>query len=141
MVTRFGDDIIGTLIFDEVRGPGGKKKRKGREGICKGWTVRRRERGRGVGRALLEEGVRVLVGERGCEGMGWGIGHARELGFFLPFDVIGYSKKADGMRKIIDSERVLPNMFNQGFEKREENARRLLEEVVRAQLALGRKRK
>ena len=94
MVTRFGDDIIGTLVFDEVRGAGGKKKRKGREGVCKGWTVRRRERGRGVGRALLEEGVRVLVGERGCEGVGWEIGHARESDLFpLPFWCDGILEK------------------------------------------------
>ena len=45
------------------------------------------------------------------------------------------------MKNIIDSERVLPTMFNQNFEKREENARRLLEQVIRAQLALGKKRK
>lgn len=38
---------------------------------------------------------------------------------------------------MIDSARVLPTIFNGVFERREARARKLLEEVVRAQGGLG----
>ena len=39
---------------------------------------------------------------------------------------------------MVDSHRVLPEMFNRGFERRERRARAVLEEVVREQGGLGR---
>ena len=39
-----------------------------------------------------------------------------------------------------DSGRVLPNIFNGGFDRREQRARKTLQEVVDAQIAAGRKR-
>lgn len=92
LVTRFGEDVIGTLVF-EVRevgkeegasGSGGKGKSKGkakgrRKGVLRGWTVKLRFRGKTVGRGLIEDGVRILVEERGCETVEWAEDHAREL--------------------------------------------------------------
>ena len=66
LVTRFGEDIIGTLVF-EVKREGRKRKK----GVLRAWTVRMRERGRGVGKGLLEEVVKVLVTEKGCDGAVW----------------------------------------------------------------------
>ena len=69
VVMKFGEDIIGTLIFAVVsEAVKGKKKRK--RGVFRAWTIRRRERRRGCGRGVLEEGVKVLSG-RGVEGVSW----------------------------------------------------------------------
>ncbi len=45
---------------------------------------------------------------------------------------------ADGLpAPLTDSARVLPSIFNGAFERREARARKLLEEVVRAQGGVG----
>ena len=75
VVSRFGADLIGTVVFRVVKEGGRKKKGKG---VLRAWTVRRRERGRGVGRGLLEEVVQVLLG-RGVDGIVFDDHHAREL--------------------------------------------------------------
>ncbi|KAL9118602.1 MAG: hypothetical protein Q9187_004849 [Circinaria calcarea] len=111
LVTKFGEGIIGTVVF-EVKREGRKRKK----GVLRAWTVRMRERGRGVGRGLLEEVVRVLMAEKGCEGVVWEEGN--------PY-----------------LDRVLPAIFNGGFERKEEKAQRLLEELEEAQLSRGKKRR
>ena len=75
VVSKFGAEIIGTVVFRVVKEGGRKKKGKG---VLRAWTVRRRERGRGVGRGLLEEVVQVLLG-RGVEGIVFDDNHARKL--------------------------------------------------------------
>jgi len=61
---------------------------------------------------------------------------------FLPdtrFEVAWFvSGIADGLpAPLTDSARVLPSIFNGAFERREARARKLLEEVVRAQGGVG----
>ncbi|KAI4124361.1 MAG: hypothetical protein LQ338_004835 [Usnochroma carphineum] len=110
-VTKWGDDeIIGAMVMRVSRL--GEKKKKA---VVRAWTVKRKYRGHGVGRALLEEGVRHLAAREGVKGVGveFEEGHA-------------------------NSHRVLPGMFNQGFERREKRAKGVLEEVVRAEMGLGR---
>ncbi|KAL9005799.1 MAG: hypothetical protein Q9188_001417 [Gyalolechia gomerana] len=68
-----------------------------------------RYRGNGVGRGLLEEGVRVAV-QRGC--------------------ILGGGKGVEFEGGHANSHRVLPEMFNRGFERSERRARAVLEEVV-----------
>ncbi|KAL9607848.1 MAG: hypothetical protein Q9167_007278, partial [Letrouitia subvulpina] len=50
LVTQWGDETIGTVV---LRCP-----RKEKKAYLRAWTVRAKYRGKGVGRALLEEGVR-----------------------------------------------------------------------------------
>ncbi|KAI4096862.1 MAG: hypothetical protein LQ344_000662 [Seirophora lacunosa] len=112
VVTRWGgaddkdNNIIGALVM--------RVWRKERKALVRAWTVERRYRGHGVGRALLEEGVRVakgkmLVGGGAVPEMGFEGGHA-------------------------NSHRVLPDVFNTGVEGRERRARKVLEEVLAEQL-------
>jgi hypothetical protein len=79
VVTRFGDEVIGALVlgWDGAGEKGRGKRRKGGVGLVRAWTVKLRYRGRGEGRALLEEAVKV-VKERGGEGMGFAENHVRE---------------------------------------------------------------
>jgi hypothetical protein len=80
VVTRFGDEVIGALVLG-WGGAGEKgrgKRRKGGVGLVRAWTVKLRYRGRGEGRALLEEAVK-LVKERGGDGVGFAENHVCEL--------------------------------------------------------------
>ncbi|KAI4165573.1 MAG: hypothetical protein LQ342_000986 [Letrouitia transgressa] len=99
LVTRWGEEIIGAVA---LRCP-----RKEKKAYLRAWTVRAKYRGKGVGRALLEEGVRYVWG-RGIRGV----------------EVEGGN---------IYSQKVLPDMFNKGFVEREVKARETLEDVVAAQ--------
>lgn len=60
LVTQWGEEIIGAVA---LRCP-----RKEKKAYLRAWTVRARYRGKGVGRALLEEGVRHVWG-RGIRGV------------------------------------------------------------------------
>lgn len=76
-VTKWGDDeIIGAMVMRVSRL--GEKKKKA---VVRAWTVKRKYRGHGVGRALLEEGVRHLAAREGVKGVGveFEEGHASEL--------------------------------------------------------------
>ncbi|MCJ1420416.1 hypothetical protein MMC32_006773 [Xylographa parallela] len=92
--------MVGAVVVRTERERGGKRRRRG---VVRGWTVRLRERGRGVGRGLLEAVGRVGV-ERGWEGVEF-----EEGGVF--------------------DERVLPKMLHGEFERRAARGRALLEEV------------
>jgi GNAT superfamily N-acetyltransferase len=72
-------------------------------GVIRAWTVERRYRGKGVGVGLLEEAVQ-LCKEKGWEGPVFDEEHA-------------------------NAKRVLPGLFNGGFERREKWARKTLEGV------------
>ncbi|KAL8761973.1 MAG: hypothetical protein Q9184_001959 [Pyrenodesmia sp. 2 TL-2023] len=103
VVTKWGEDeIIGALVMRVLR--------KEQKAVVRAWTVKGRYRGHGVGRGLLEEGVRVAR-EKGCVGGG------------VEFDGAAHA----------NSHRVLPEMFNKGFDRREKQARKMLEEVVKEQ--------
>jgi GNAT superfamily N-acetyltransferase len=53
-VTRYGQEVIGAVVVDWLQSKEGQKKSQGQ---IKGWAVRMRYRGKGVGTALLEEVV------------------------------------------------------------------------------------
>jgi GNAT superfamily N-acetyltransferase len=53
-VTKYGQEIIGAVVVDWLQAKDGGKKSQGQ---IKGWAVRMRYRGKGVGTALLEEVV------------------------------------------------------------------------------------
>ncbi len=75
LVTRFGEEVIGCVVFRVVaEGGKGRRKRVAR-GAVRGWAVRLRYRGKGVGVGLLEETVGV-VRERGAEGVEFAPDHA-----------------------------------------------------------------
>ncbi|MCJ1391806.1 hypothetical protein MMC18_004673 [Xylographa bjoerkii] len=99
-VTLWGteEEVVGAVVVRTERE--GKRRRRG---VVRGWTVRLRERGRGVGRGLLEVVARVGR-ERAWEGVG-----VEEGGLY--------------------DERVLPRMFHAEFERSAARGRALLEEV------------
>lgn len=112
--TKFGDEIIGTLVLRmEIAGgaKAGKKvaKKNGRvtQAVIRAWTVRLRFRHKGVGRGLLEEAVRI----------------AREGGGKdIP---IGFSTAH------ANSTMVLWENFNGGFRAQQKRAVEMLHEVER----------
>ncbi|MCJ1245503.1 hypothetical protein MMC30_002707 [Trapelia coarctata] len=100
--------VVGACVFEEEEADaksvkGGKGKKKAKKGVVKAWTVRLRERGRGVGRGLLEEVAQI------GHGRGW-----------------------EGVRMIeggIFDEKVLPGIYHRYFERRMDRARVLVGEV------------
>jgi len=133
LLTRFGDEVIGAVVFRGVRevadpgpaaSPGTKKSRRqlasgagakansGVRAVIRAWTVKRRYRGKGVGTGLLEEVIRV-VKERG-----WGAG----IGF------------ADDHA---NSKRILWPTFNASFERGERRARVHLEKLLEREQESG----
>ncbi|MCJ1291822.1 hypothetical protein MMC34_003367 [Xylographa carneopallida] len=73
--------VVGAVVVRTERERVGKRRRRG---VVRGWTVRLRERGRGVGRGLLEVVARVGR-ERGWEGVGMEEGGLCEFSFFFLF--------------------------------------------------------
>jgi hypothetical protein len=58
LITKFGDEVMGTVILGWVDAETKGKRRKWRAEI-KGWAVRLRYRGKGEGLALLQEAVNL----------------------------------------------------------------------------------
>ncbi|KAL9022453.1 MAG: hypothetical protein Q9185_000360 [Variospora sp. 1 TL-2023] len=107
IVTRWGDDeIIGALVLRVFR--------RESKALVRAWTVKRRYRGHGVGRGLLEEGVKVARGR---------VGKGGEAEVEVRFDEAGG----------VYSHRVLPDVFNKGVERRERRAIKCLDEVLEEQ--------
>lgn len=131
LLTRFGDEVIGTIFIRGVReSPNGSnsnssgggssspttsssggntspKKTRAKNlpvtGLIRGWTVKRRYRHKGIGTALLEEAV-ALTQSKGWHGPEFADDHA-------------------------NSAKLLPKTFLGGFVKREKLARQSLEKV------------
>ncbi|KPI38112.1 uncharacterized protein AB675_1162 [Cyphellophora attinorum] len=122
VLSRFGDIPIGALILRGVRpGRNGSHSRNGSNkssrrqnsngrnspvpitGVIRGWTTKNRYRRKGVGTELLEEAVKICQ-DRGWQGPEFDADHA-------------------------NSKRMLPGLFNGPFEKRDRQARNLLESV------------
>lgn len=140
LVTRFGDEVIAALLVAGVVDASGNVKRssssssgssrkKGHrsnnsggaatanataktKAVIRAWTVCRKYRGKGVGAALLGEAVKL------CRHRGWS----------PPVFAADHANSA----------RVLPALFNAGFEARERRARDLLERVVNMILDVNR---
>lgn len=171
LVTLWGEEVIGTVVLRILK--------REQRALVRAWTVGLRYRGKGVGRALLEEGVKTAAG-KGCGEVEFDQGHASEFLFFLLF-CFG-SRLSSILRLFIplypdgksiynrghpinlpfpvderfprggsaatnssspktpltpptrpDSKRVLPAIFNRGFDRREKKARTTLVAVVAEQ--------
>ncbi|KAI4103755.1 MAG: hypothetical protein LQ339_004087 [Xanthoria mediterranea] len=100
IVSKWGEEeIIGALVV--------RMSRKEKKAVIRAWTVKLRYRGKGVGRGLLEECVRVAK-EKGCG-------------------------RVEFEREHANSHKVLPDIFNKGFERRERRAKGVLVEVMKEQ--------
>lgn len=78
IITRFGDEIIGTVMIDWVTGESRQRRKKPLRGEIKGWAVRLRYRKKGVGSALLEEAVKESR-KKGAETIEFAEDHASRL--------------------------------------------------------------
>lgn len=104
------DTIIGSRFGEEIIGALILRiEKNGQRGLIRAWTTRQKYRGTGVGTELLEEAVRVTREK---------LGKAAEIRF-IP--------------EHANSKMVLPEMFNQGFRRREVGAARALEGVIRSE--------
>jgi hypothetical protein len=113
ILTKFGEEAIGALVLRRVRSDDGgniaapRKRRQnsaGSKGVIRAWTVKNRYRRKGIGLGLLEEAIKVCV-DRGWSGPAYADDHA-------------------------NSGRVLPSIFNGGFDRREKMARGILERAI-----------
>ncbi|KAI4721045.1 hypothetical protein E4T48_02766 [Aureobasidium sp. EXF-10727] len=95
LVTKFGDEVIGTAIMGWTDAETKGKRRKSRAEI-KGWAVRLRYRGKGEGVALLQEAVN-LAKKKDADSISFAPDHA-------------------------NSKRVLWDFYNGPFNKRERKA-------------------
>jgi GNAT superfamily N-acetyltransferase len=77
IVTKFGEEVIGTAIIDWVSGESRQKRKKAWRGEIKAWTVRLKYRRKGVGAALLEEAVKEAK-KKGAETIEFADVHASE---------------------------------------------------------------
>ena len=79
-VVKWGGDIIGSLVLGWADNDAAKKRGRRRRGkaVIRGWTVKLKYRGKGVGESLLEEAVKV-AGEKGADGILFDGDHASEF--------------------------------------------------------------
>lgn len=75
IVTKFGDEIIGTVVIDWISGESRQKRKKAWRGEIKAWTVRMKYRRKGVGSALLEDAVKEAK-KKGAESIEFADDHA-----------------------------------------------------------------
>lgn len=68
LVTAWGEEIIGALAMRVLK----REKRA----LVRAWTVGLKYRGKGVGKSLLEDGVRLAMAGRGCRGVEFEEKHA-----------------------------------------------------------------
>ncbi|KAK3117594.1 hypothetical protein LTR53_000920 [Teratosphaeriaceae sp. CCFEE 6253] len=104
IVTKFGEEMIGTVVVQWVSGENRQKRKKAWRGEIIAWTVRLRYRRKGVGGALLEEAVKEAK-KKAAETIEFADDHA-------------------------NSKRVLPNIYNSTFDKRERRGRELLADLL-----------
>lgn len=77
IVTKFGDEVIGTVVIEWLSGESRQKRKKAWRGEIKAWTVRLKYRKKGVGAALLEEAVKEAR-KKGAEALEFSNEHASE---------------------------------------------------------------
>jgi ribosomal protein S18 acetylase RimI-like enzyme len=75
IVTKFGEEVIGTVMVEWVSGEGRQKRKKSWRGEIRAWTVRLKYRRKGVGGALLEEAVKEAK-KKGAETIEFADDHA-----------------------------------------------------------------
>lgn len=71
MVTKWGEEIIGALVI--------RVSKRDKKGFVRAWTVAHRYRGKGVGKDLLQEGVKVAMGKSGVKGVVFEEDNARKF--------------------------------------------------------------
>ena len=81
-ITKFGDEIIGTVIVEWVSEDSRPRRKRAWRGEIKGWAVRLRYRGKGVGSALLEEAVKEFR-KKGADTIEFAEEHASKCGIPL----------------------------------------------------------
>jgi len=115
LITKFGDEVIASLVLGWEKGEGrGNRRKKWGRGVIRGWAVRLRYRGKGVGTELLEEAVRN-VERRGGEEIVFADDHANH-------------------------KRILKPFYNAPMDRKENKYRAQLEDIVAKQANFGRKR-
>ncbi|RMY72487.1 hypothetical protein D0864_10411, partial [Hortaea werneckii] len=114
LVTKFGDEVIGTVIVDWLSGESRAKRKKAWRGEIKAWTVRMKYRRKGVGSAVLEEAVREAR-RKGAESLEFAHDHANAL-------------------------RVLPGLYNRAFDQRERRACDLLQDLLAVSPVRGKRK-
>lgn len=124
IVAKWGNDVIGALVLGWADGDAAKKRGRRRRGkaIVRGWTVKLKYRGKGVGEGLLEEAVKV-AGEKGADGILFAGDHASKYNLLsgtLPLYANVFS----------DSKRILPAIYNGFLDKQEAKAEKALRKVA-----------
>jgi GNAT superfamily N-acetyltransferase len=124
LVVKWGEDIIGALVLGWADNDAAKKRGRRRRGkaVIRGWTVKLKYRGKGVGEGLLEEAVKV-AGERGADGIIFDAEHASK---FSHHDFLTRPRA----NHLPDSTRVLPAIFNSYLDKQEAQATKALKKVA-----------
>lgn len=84
IVVKWGGDIIGALVFGWADHDAAKKRGRRRRGkaVVRAWAVKWKYQGKGVGKGLLEEAVKV-AGEKGADGIVFDGEHASKFSPFL----------------------------------------------------------
>jgi GNAT superfamily N-acetyltransferase len=88
IVAKWGEDVIGSLVLGWADNDAAKKRGRRRRGkaVIRGWTVKLKYRGKGVGEGLLEEAVKI-AGERGADGILFDADHASEFTQYEPYQL------------------------------------------------------
>lgn len=81
-ITKFGDEIMGTVIVDWVPEDSRNRRKKAWRGEIKGWAVRLKYRGKGVGSALLDDAVKEFR-KKGADTIEFSEDHASKSGIIL----------------------------------------------------------
>jgi hypothetical protein len=91
LITKFGDEVMGTVIMGWVDAETKGKRRKWRAEI-KGWAVRLRYRGKGEGMALLQEAVN-LAKKKDADSISFAPDHASKCLMLLMHPVCSNSRQ------------------------------------------------
>lgn len=78
IVTKFGDEVIGTVVIEWVSGESRQKRKKAWRGEIRAWTVRLKYRKKGVGSALLEDAIKEAK-KKGAESIEFADDHASKF--------------------------------------------------------------
>jgi hypothetical protein len=121
--TKFGDEIIGTVVLRLESSPTSNGKRKSRssnlrggKGVIRAWTTTLKYRHQGVGTDMLHEAVKITREKCGKDA---------EVGF---------------ARQHANSKMIMPDIFNGPFRKSERKAAKTLENVLKDWEASKKKR-
>lgn len=131
LISKFGEDVIGALVFGWEKGEGRGNRRKSRgKGVVRAWTVKLRYRGKGVGTELLEQAVQETR-KRGGDDLVFSDDHASK---FEHVYHIGLSAN-----KLIDSKMFLPKFFQAPLLRKDDKYRKQLEDISGANLGRGKR--